>query len=91
VSARPVPPCQVRVGYILAYDGRELTVIGRYGTWYHEDGKPVAGLAIDCRPGTCASPPHRGQTKVKVNPERQVKCVCAAQSVAACSKLSWFT
>jgi hypothetical protein len=52
VSARPVPPCQVRVGYILAYDGRELTVIGRYGTWYHEDGKPVAGLAIDCRSGS---------------------------------------
>ena len=25
---------------------------GTYGTWYREDGQPVAGLAIECRAGT---------------------------------------
>jgi hypothetical protein len=52
VSAAQIPAEQVRRGDLLAYDGRELVVTGTHGTWYHEDGRPVAGLAIECRSGS---------------------------------------
>lgn len=43
---------QVRSGDLLVHDDRELVVTGTYGTWYREDGQPVAGLAIECRSGS---------------------------------------
>jgi hypothetical protein len=49
---QPVPAWQVRRGDLLSYQGRELLVTGTYGTWYHQDGQPVAGLAIECRSGS---------------------------------------
>jgi hypothetical protein len=52
VTGQPVPAGQVRRGDLLAYGGRELLVTGTYGTWYPEDGQPVAGLAIECRSGS---------------------------------------
>ncbi len=36
---------------MVAYDGRELVVTGTHGAWYCEDGRQVAGLAIECRTG----------------------------------------
>jgi hypothetical protein len=61
VTGQPVPAGQVRRGDLLAYGGRELLVTGTYGTWYPEDGQPVAGLAIECRSGcpAAAAPPER--------------------------------
>ncbi len=52
MTGQPVPAGQARRGDLLAYQGRELVVTGTYGTWYREDGQPVAGLAIECRAGT---------------------------------------
>src|SRR6266704_1779878 len=51
-SAAPVPAGQVRKGDLLVHDGRELLVTGTHGTWYREDGRPVAGLAVECRSGS---------------------------------------
>jgi hypothetical protein len=47
-----VPAVLIRAGDVLTHDGRELLVTGTRGTWYHEDGQPVAGLAIECRSGS---------------------------------------
>ena len=52
MSGQPVPAGQVRRGDLLSYQGCELVVTGTYGTWYREDGQPVAGLAIECRSGS---------------------------------------
>jgi hypothetical protein len=52
VTSQPVPAGQVRRGDLLVHDGRELLVTGTCGTWYYEDGQPVAGLAIECRAGS---------------------------------------
>ena len=52
MNGQPVPACEVRRGDLLAYDGRELLVIRTAGTWYREQGRPVAGLAIECRSGS---------------------------------------
>jgi len=52
VTAVPVPAGQVRRGDLLVHDGRELLVTGTHGTWYREDGRPVAGLAVECRSGS---------------------------------------
>ena len=52
MTGQPVPAGQVRRGDLLVHDGRELLVTGTYGAWYHEDGQPVAGVAIECRSGS---------------------------------------
>jgi hypothetical protein len=52
VTGMPVPACEVRRGDLLAYDRRELLVVRTVGTWYREQGRPVAGLAIECRSGS---------------------------------------
>ena len=52
MNGQPVPACEVRRGDLLAYDGHELLVIRTVGTWYREQGRPVSGLAIECRSGS---------------------------------------
>lgn len=52
MTGQPVPACEVRRGDLLVYEGCELLVIRTAGTWYREQGRPVAGLAIECRSGT---------------------------------------
>jgi hypothetical protein len=52
VTGQSVAACEVRHSDLVAYDGRELLVIRTAGTLYREEGRPVAGLAIECRSGS---------------------------------------
>ncbi len=51
-AAQQVPAVEVRRGDVLAYDGREMTVVAVSGAWYYENGTPVAGIAIETRAGS---------------------------------------
>jgi hypothetical protein len=60
-------------GDVPAYGGRELLVTGTQGTWYHEDGQPVAGLAIECRSGSARWFLYRqgGELLSRISPDRR--------------------
>lgn len=52
-STSPVLAIDVRAGDVLDYDGRQLAVTADPAfISYHDQGRPVNGLVIECRDGS---------------------------------------